>query len=283
MNQLSISVIIPSYKPGAYLEKCLGSLAAQTLPHGRFEVIVVLNGCREPYHSYVDGLLEELDMSARLLQTDVAGASNARNIGLEAAQGDYLAFIDDDDWLSPNYLENLLACATPDGIAVSNVCMIDDATGEQLPNYVARAYAICANECEANGSLRTDLSRRTGGRGFMSVVWGKVIPRAVVGDVRYRADLPNGQDAVFVFEISKRIKRLTLCQKDTIYYIRKRSGSLSRKPFTFSYRMQTIWRLTSSFTRIYLSDIRHYSFLLYLTRILATMKRWIIRGANSTS
>ena len=101
---MKISVIIPTYKPQAYLWECLDSLCGQTFPKSDFEVILVLNGCCEPY----DGLIKEYitghpEMQWNYIQTDKGGVSNARNIALSEAKGEYIAFVDDDDYFSESY------------------------------------------------------------------------------------------------------------------------------------------------------------------------------------
>lgn len=54
---MKISVIIPSYKPRDYLFECLDSLSCQTFPHDEFEVVLILNGCKEPYISTINSYL----------------------------------------------------------------------------------------------------------------------------------------------------------------------------------------------------------------------------------
>ena len=106
---MEISVIIPSYKPQDYLWRCLDSLDGQTLAKDKFEVILVLNGCKEPYHGQILNYIEKhKDMKIRYEQRDSDGVSFARNIGIELAEGRHLTFIDDDDYVSPRYLEALL-------------------------------------------------------------------------------------------------------------------------------------------------------------------------------
>ena len=96
---MKISVIIPSYKPQTYLWECLDSLKNQSFPKEYFEIILVLNGCNEPFYGQISLYLDNnmADYRLHLIQTDQSGVSNARNIGIEKASGDYLTFIDDDD------------------------------------------------------------------------------------------------------------------------------------------------------------------------------------------
>lgn len=110
MKSLSpkISVIIPTYKPKEYLWDCLESLERQTLPPNEFEIIIVLNGCNEPYYSQIKKHIESTSLNINFIHTLLGGVSNARNLGLDAANGDYISFIDDDDYVSESFLEYLL-------------------------------------------------------------------------------------------------------------------------------------------------------------------------------
>ena len=85
---MKISVIIPTYKPQEYLWKCLDSLDRQTLSNDNFEVILVLNGCKEPYYSQIKNYIAKRnDLNIIFIQTDEGGVSNARNKGLDIAKG----------------------------------------------------------------------------------------------------------------------------------------------------------------------------------------------------
>ena len=124
---MQISVIIPTYKPKDYIWQCLDSLDAQTLDKRLWEVIIVLNGCSEPWETEIKQYIQSHPLTnVRLIQTDEGGVSNARNIGLDQAKGEYIAFLDDDDYVSPTYLEALAAIATPDTIAASNTIAFSD-------------------------------------------------------------------------------------------------------------------------------------------------------------
>lgn len=136
-----ISVIIPTYAPKDYLWECLGSLENQTLSKDEFEVILVLNGEREPYESLIRKKLPEYSFTCTLLYSTPNGVSRARNLGMDKAQGCYICFIDDDDWVSDNYLTELLSKACDDGIIEANVKAVDKETGEEYEqHFLSRAY-----------------------------------------------------------------------------------------------------------------------------------------------
>ena len=105
---MRISVIVPSYKPQSYTWECLDSLCNQTIDKSQYEVIVVLNGCNEPYNAVLKQYLDKHpEINWNYIQTDTPGVSNARNIGIDIAKGEYITFLDDDDFVSPSYLECL--------------------------------------------------------------------------------------------------------------------------------------------------------------------------------
>ncbi len=110
-QDIRISVIIPHFRGESYLKDALYSIKCQEYPFT--EVILVLDGCKEDL-SEIIGMYPELDI--KVFKTNAKkgspkGVANARNIGLENATGDYVFFLDSDDYLSDGYFEALLAMA----------------------------------------------------------------------------------------------------------------------------------------------------------------------------
>ena len=263
---MEISVIVPTYKPKGYLTKCLQSLTAQTLSHEKYEIIIILNGCNEPFYTFIKEVIGKYpsDIHITLYQTDTSGVSNARNIGIEHAKGTYIFFIDDDDWVSDNYLENLLIHTENHSIVVSNVIQIDDSTGLPIDYFLTQAYE--KNKNETNPSFLK-------ARSFLSTACGKLIPRTYSSTDRFHLKHKLGEDSLFLFLISKLIKLISLASEDTIYYVRKRNNSASHCPYPYSYRIHVALELTVSYCKIYLRNIKHYNFLFFLTRIAATLRK----------
>ena len=266
-----ISVIIPSYKPDNYIYRCLESVARQDIDKQRYEVIIVLNGCNEPYHTDIKLFLQQKFQGIKtlLLQTDDAGVSNARNIGLDNAQGKYIAFIDDDDWVSDNYLTELFSHANENDIVVSNVIQNNEQTDKEEEYFLTNAYY--RNKNKSNISL---LSVRS----FLSNVCEKLIPIRVIGKERFSTDYHLGEDSLFMFTISKRIGKVILSSTDTLYYVNKRKNSASHRHHRYKDRLVLAIRLTSTYTRTYIKEIRQYNFLFYATRIMATLRKLFLRN-----
>ena len=137
-----ISVIVPTYKPDYYIWECLNSIAIQSLDKEKYEVLIVLNGDKEPFFTEIESYLKKNNLNNfNLIYSQEKGVSNARNIGLDRAKGDYICFVDDDDFLDKNYLEEMLRVVLKygnDGIVVSNFLNFDEKTGleKNRTNYI---------------------------------------------------------------------------------------------------------------------------------------------------
>ena len=107
-----ISVIIPVYNASGLLPDCLQSIALQTWTD--LEVLLVDDGSTDDSAGICRSFCEK-DSRFRLLQKENGGVSSARNLGLEEASGDYIAFVDADDWLCPGMLEHQVECLEKDG------------------------------------------------------------------------------------------------------------------------------------------------------------------------
>lgn len=217
---MNISVIIPTYKPHEYLWECLEALMKQTVSKKDFEVILVLNGCTEPYKSAIERYIAEnlQEMNVNFIHTEVGGVSHARNIGIDAARGEYITFVDDDDLVTPNYLSDLFGASSPSCVGCSNSYCFVKSTDEKKGNFITDGYKRC------NG-IQFSLFRY---RCFLSAPWAKLIHRDIIGDNRFPLDLKKSEDSVFCMRISPNILDMQLATADAVYYQRLRKGSAMR-------------------------------------------------------
>ena len=121
-----ISVIVPVYKAEKYIEACVRSILAQS--YGDFELILVNDGSPDASGVICDTLARQ-DSRISVIHKENGGAATARNAGLDAAKGDYIAFVDGDDLIHPQYLELLLGMLEKDSADVA-WCHYDFFTGE---------------------------------------------------------------------------------------------------------------------------------------------------------
>jgi glycosyltransferase involved in cell wall biosynthesis len=257
---IDISVIIPTYKPGSFLGECLASLDSQTLSHSQFEVLLILNGPREPYMSQIEDFLKEHpSLLCRLIYSEKNGVSLARNIGLDEAQGRYICFIDDDDLVTPDYLASLLAVATPDTIALPYICAFEDGSTAMRPIYISEDFV------EGGKDIPYVAVRR-----YFYISWGKLIPCEIIGSRRFDVALRNGEDSQFMLLISDRIRRVNFTGGQVRYMYRQRSGSAFYGNKSVWYHFTNMLVRLYKATKVYLSAPCRYSFPFYAKYMLAT-------------
>ena len=102
---MRFSVVIPAYNVADYLEKCVASVRAQTCAD--WEVLLVDDGSTDGVTGKLCDVLGQGDDRFRVIHQENGGMGTARNTGMEAARGEYLVFLDSDDYLAPHMLETL--------------------------------------------------------------------------------------------------------------------------------------------------------------------------------
>ena len=135
-NNPKISVIVPVYKVEKYLDKCVESIVNQT--YKNLEIILVDDGSPDNCPAMCDAWAEK-DSRIRVIHKANGGVSSARNVGLDVATGEYIGFVDSDDWIESNMYETLLNNAVRHCAQISK-CTFD------------RCYEI-----QTNASLKNDL------------------------------------------------------------------------------------------------------------------------------
>ena len=220
----SISVIIPTYKPANYFYDCLDSLVNQKLSHDNFEVIVVLNGEKLPFIYDIDDYnTHHPEINLRFFYSEHKGVSAARNLGLKEAKGKGIVFIDDDDLISPNYLEQLLTNFDGELMVIANMKTFKEDINQLGNDYLSIAYEKCRLKRKCTVFDTTS---------FYSNVCGKLLPQKSIGNTRFNTKMEVGEDSVFIVEVAKNIHGIMYTNTDAIYYRRIRNNSVSRKKRT---------------------------------------------------
>lgn len=263
---MDISVVVPTYKPLDYLWKCLDSLASQTLSQDQFEIIVILNGCNAPYYDRIQEYIERGTLTnIFLIQTDVSGVSNARNIGIENSRGEYLTFIDDDDVVSPPFLEELLEVSSPTCVGCANSFAFADSLENISNNFVGNGFVSCRDKAFSLYNYRN----------FLSSPWAKLIHKSLIGKCRFPVDMKKSEDSVFCLKISSRIKNMKLTSPDAIYYQRLRPGSAMRKKQPISSIIKEHLFIEYKYLAVWMKDPFHCNFKFFLSRLVACCRNCI--------
>lgn len=104
MNIPKHSIIVPAYNTGEAIRKCIDSIISQTFPD--WELIIVDDGSKDATPAIIDEYARK-DGRIRAIHIPNGGVSNARNVGIEQAKGEYVMFVDSDDWIEPDYLQQV--------------------------------------------------------------------------------------------------------------------------------------------------------------------------------
>ncbi|MBE6341914.1 MAG: glycosyltransferase family 2 protein [Lentimicrobiaceae bacterium] len=268
---MKISVIIPTYKPGNYLWECLNSLLVQTFSKKDFEIILVLNGCNDPYKSeiqnYIDTKMHGINII--FIHTMQGGVSNARNIGLDNAKGEYVTFIDDDDFVSPKFLQELYDNVTPSTISLCYPFAFNDSdSATQIPYRITEAYDYCVKH------NKTTLISKV--RKFFSGPCMKLIPINFIQNRRYDVRFKNGEDSLFMFLISDKINKVSFTSKNAVYYRRNRKNSAITQKRKVLDILRTGIDLMLEYSKIWMSSPIQYNLSYYLCMIFATIKNILL-------
>lgn len=105
MNDLLISVIVPIYNADIYLDKCINSILNQS--YQNFELLLINDGSTDSSSIICDNYSNKYDV-IRVYHKKNGGPASARNLGLKEAKGDFITFIDSDDWVDEDYLQNFV-------------------------------------------------------------------------------------------------------------------------------------------------------------------------------
>lgn len=267
---MEVSVIIPTYKPGQYFSDCLESLSRQTLSPELFEIIIILNGCDEPWHSKINRLRKKFlsNFNVILIQTEQGGVSNARNIGIETSKGKFITFIDDDDYVSVAYLEELLNNSSHDCVALTDAVYFDDVSGEEN-----RQNAHHLNFIKNRNRKKLSLF---GTRVFFNGPVMKLIHRDIIGKRRFDIRFANGEDNLMMLNISDRIKKVCLTSPKAVYYRRIRKNSATTRHRSKWNKVSISCKLMGQYLVYYIQNPFKYNLPFVLSRFAAEIKSMII-------
>lgn len=216
-----LSVIIPMYNVEEYVEKCIRSLEDQDIPTNEYEIICINDGSPDNCRGIVLGLQEEFD-NIILIDKKNQGVSLARNDGIDKASGNYILFIDPDDYVEVNSLKRVLQTAVENKAQVSFLgftILSEKGTIKEQVVY-ENWYSQVFNGTEAyfisRGDGSTDPDR----------MWAVLFLRSFINknNLRYLPDVPFLEDGEFIARILCLAKRC-IFDREPFYLRTTRSGS----------------------------------------------------------
>ena len=224
-----VSVIVPVYNVEQYIDKCLNSLVNQTLQD--IEIIIVNDGSTDRSKSIIFKFKEKFSDKILYLEKENGGLSDARNYGIKHAKGDYIAFLDSDDYVELNTYEKLYNKAIQ-----TNADMVEcDFYWEYPDKKIHDTKANYKNESDMFANARV-------------VAWNKLYKKDIL--LNSGIEFPKGlryEDLEFFYKILPKLNKIELINEPLIHYV-QREDSIT---YVQNERTQEIFTILDNIIKYY--------------------------------
>ena len=215
-NDPLISIIIPCFNAEKTLEKCLESVVQQS--YANLEIIIIDDGSTDET-SLIYNKFQSNDERILVLKLQNSGVSKARNTGVKAATGDYICFVDSDDWAELNYCSELYSLLVGENADISIVeASYEDENGNVLCSKPISDEKIF----DGNRALVLLLEDQE----IQSHPWGKLFKADLLKNVHFPENLKCFEDYSTLFKIFNKAVKVVKSNKKLYHYI-QREDSLS--------------------------------------------------------
>ena len=215
-----VSVIVPIYKVEAYLETCIQSICSQT--YQDLDIVLVDDGSPDNSGAICDAWAKK-DSRIQVIHQKNKGLSGARNTGIAHAFGDYLCFIDSDDWIAPDMIEHLYAMLTTydaDMACCRFAYAYENGVQSSDTSYVT--FSVCTPDEYWQKSF--DSHTRT----YYNVVWNKLYKKELFQDTRFPSGIIN-EDIHIIFDIFSQCTKIVLSEQIGYYYLQRENSIMNRE------------------------------------------------------
>ena len=229
-----ISVIVPVYNVETYLDKCVDSIVVQT--YRNLEIILIDDGSTDSSPAICDAWAKR-DLRIKVIHQDNSGAAVARNNGLQVASGEYIGFVDSDDWITDTMYNDMI-----ESILQTNADVAFTGYERVLENgeRIAHKYTM-SGTCDRKETIIASLKG-----GYFVTIWNKLFSRQICmnhGDFIKFEPFLCGEDEHWLMRVLANAKKAYLIDKN-YYYWRVRGGSITYKKEDYSIR-QDVYKVKS--------------------------------------
>ena len=242
-NKPLISIIIPVYRVEDYLSKCLDSVISQT--YENIEIILVDDGSDDNCPKICDDYSKK-DNRIKVIHKSNGGLSDARNVGIENSNGDFIVFIDSDDYVSNNYVEELFNLISDNkaDIGITTHYIVNE--NNKKPRYQFSSFELNSHDI---------LDRMLYDEDIDVSAWGKIYKRELFQNTRF----PFGrfyEDAATFYQLVLNSCIIRVKNIPTYYYV-IRSNSISQSVFSETKMdlIKSTVEMTDSIKKVY-SDLK---------------------------
>ena len=214
-----ISVIVPVYKVEAYLDRCVQSIVDQT--YTNLEIILVDDGSPDRCPQMCDEWAKR-DRRICVIHKENGGLSDARNAGMAAATGEYVAFVDSDDWLEKEMLLKLYQCIVKDDSDIASCGALrvwDDGTPSRPMLHFSGNHVL-----EGTDALKALIQSTY----LIQVVWNKLYNRRLIEDTPFRKGVIH-EDEYWSWQVIAKASKVSVLQENLYNYWQRDNGIMGHK------------------------------------------------------
>ena len=222
-KSVSISIIIPIYNSEKTISKCIESVISQT--YTNIEILLIDDGSTDKSGDICDKFALK-DNRVKVIHKSNGGVSSARNAGIDIAQGQWIVFVDSDDWCECNYLSDFLS--TKESLLANDI-VLQGRKNEANGIVTSHTVLKCATYTNiAEGMLGNQLL--TFGAPYCKLYSNKLIKEH---NIRFPENYSYGEDTTFFLRNLSYLNRIVTIGQCNYHYVEVESGSLSKKDHDF--------------------------------------------------
>ena len=218
----TISIILPARNSADYLNRSIDSVISQKYPG--WELIIINDGSSDNTREIASGYCEK-DPRISLYDSNGAGVSAARNLGLDKACGSYVSFLDSDDMLDPECLSDLVGLCEKENADIAQCSFFYSyPDGRNVPDNEAVSAVFYGHDEIMNAYFSGMIGK------VNLACWGKLYSSDLIKDIKFDETLKIQEDAYFTFQCCMKASKI-VCSSAARYYYSQNPKSVMNKPF----------------------------------------------------
>lgn len=217
-----VSVVVPLYNNANFIKRCLDSLAEQTYSY--IEVLIINDGSNDNSSRKCERFIEMGHKNFFLINQKNRGVSNARNTGIKKANGKYLTFVDADDFVLKNYVEELVR-----GITSENADM--SILGFNYMNEKRSVIFASKGPSKIYKKKVEAMEDTFGKKGFLGVVWGKLFVSTIIknSNLLFDETIRIYEDHLFCINYMQKISKIVYRNQKLYMYMEHENSAVHKK------------------------------------------------------
>jgi len=221
-----VSIVVPAYNVEKYIKKCVDSLLNQT--YENIEIIIVNDGSTDNTSKIIRNNFFD-EQKVIILEKSNGGLSSARNYGIKKSNGNFLSFVDSDDWVAPSFIEDMISfmMQTNSDISICNMkyCFSDGTERKRTPKIEKREVV----------SSRKAFDLLLSGDFYKAHAQNKIYKKSLFLDNNIQ--FPHNklyEDVFTTYKLLLNANKVCLLDKNLYFYLQEREGSILNKRFSVS-------------------------------------------------